>query len=1590
MFQKFANITIIAGMAVFSLTQGQPSDPRMFQNNVRKPTPSEQAWAKKNIIDNPITVLPNEIAVERLNKNAQAKGFVQKSVAAANPVAAGQEIVVNNLVAQQPSASQSLAVSAASLPSSVDNSTFAFFPPIGDQGGIGSCVPFSITYYLQTHMNGLARGWTNNNKIFSAQWTHNLGGMSTVEGSFRILMEHGAPDITQFPYSQNEFIWPTDQAIWKDAINYRANAVGVIHGLDEDPDAFLRVKQLLLDGYVLTYGTSVGSWQLILTSNDPATSVDDALASQWVLQYVQPTYLGGHEMTIVGYNEDVWTDINSNGVVDAGEKGAFKVANSWGTTWANNGFVWVAYDALKAHSAVVNGPTFRTTAWYNNDVYWLQAKASYKPRMLALATVNTARRNEIQLSFGIGNTASTIPTYTLIPFTHNYNTSLNGGSIAYDGGTTAIDGGFAFDLSDLLEKNLIPANVTEKWYASITDNKTGNPAILKAFSILDQQGNNTTVTCPGLPKTVDVTTAMVNVPYARQQGPTNYPPMINAGLDKEIFLPSGAPITLTGSMLDDNLPAGNTVQTTWEKISGPGIVTFGSPSALTTTANVSLAGTYGIQLRANDGQIQSTDAMTLYASQTNTLGNITWNPGGPLRLNVKNGMAYIGEVISNQVGSVITNQTVFRIINATNPSTPLQVSSTNVSNWNLLDIKSEGNFTYFITDGFMYTFDVTNPASPILLSTYRPPNMFSTKTALVGKTLFAPSMLNEVNIINVTNPSNPVTIASVPVDTASNLIRCVAASGNYLFVGLEIFKIQIFDIANLAAPVFLKDMPLNGNVYDMLAKGNMLYILTDIGLYVYDMRSILTPVKTAFYPSNATKMQIKGNYAYLGSGNVMEMIDLTNKSSLALVSTSSPFLASQILSDISVEGGKIHFTSVAYATQVGAQNIGGFLVLNQAQPNTAPFVYAGAAQATASPATLAGMVEDDDLPTGSTLSLTWSKVSGPGTVTFSDATRKDAQASFSVNGNYVLRLTATDGQLQSFDNVNLVINGVSNSPPTVAATAAATPNPVTAKTTTLSVLGADDNGEANLIYTWATMGTPPAPVTFSINASNAAKNTVATFTNAGTYTFQVTLKDAQNATVTSLVNVTVTTVTDPNSKLTIASATASSVQTGTTYTANLAIDADQNSRWSSAATDNEWIVFDLGTPAILSKVVFKWEAAAGMDYKVQASNDPAFGGTPYELVHKILTTTCGARTDSMDVIATSTAYRYVRMLGVKRCSVYGYSLFDVRIYAGTSTVNNPPTIVTAASANPNPVNGLTTNLSAVGADDNGEANLTYNWATTGTPPAAVNFSVNATNAAKNTVATFTKAGAYAFQVTVKDAQNATITSIVNVTVAQTLTSITIAPTTASVSITKTQQFTATAKDQFATVFVTQPVFTWSVSGGGSISTGGLFTAGTVAGGPHTITAISGTKNATASVTVTATVTMAKLPIATATASSIEGGGAGLGPLMAIDNNNGTRWSSTASDPQWITFDLGSAKNISSVVFSWEAAAGKDYRVQASNDPAFGGTPLELSHYISTTCGVRTDSLTVSSGAAYRYVRMLGATRCTGYGYSIWEARIYGN
>ncbi len=200
---------------------------------------------------------------------------------------------------------------------------------------------------------------------------------------------------------------------------------------------------------------------------------------------------------------------------------------------------------------------------------------------------------------------------------------------------------------------------------------------------------------------------------------------------------------------------------------------------------------------------------------------------------------------------------------------------------------------------------------------------------------------------------------------------------------------------------------------------------------------------------------------------------------------------------------------------------------------------------------------------------------------------------------------------------------------------------------------------------------------------------------------------------------------------------------------------------------------------------------------------------------------------------------------------------SANINGGYTVLNKslqPPTVVTAASANPGLVAGTTTSLSVLGSDpDNGtESDLTYTWTVTSGPAGGATFSSNGTNASKNTTVSFHHAGSYTFKVTLRDSYHLTADSSVTVTVNQTETSISVSPATAGMDWGTSRQFTASARDQFGQAMTTQPAITWTVDAGGaggSVSTSGLYTAPFV-NGSDTVRATDSSTNLSGTAVVT--------------------------------------------------------------------------------------------------------------------------------------------
>jgi hypothetical protein len=141
-------------------------------------------------------------------------------------------------------------------------------------------------------------------------------------------------------------------------------------------------------------------------------------------------------------------------------------------------------------------------------------------------------------------------------------------------------------------------------------------------------------------------------------------------------------------------------------------------------------------------------------------------------------------------------------------------------------------------------------------------------------------------------------------------------------------------------------------------------------------------------------------------------------------------------------------------------------------------------------------------------------------------------------------------------------------------------------------------------------------------------------------------------------------------------------------------------------------------------------------------------------------------------------------------------------------VNAAPTVAKSICVNGNaPIAGKTASLSVLGNDDGGESRLIYTWSVTSSPlGGTAKFSINGSNGAKLTTATFTKAGTYHFSVKIVDAGGLWVSGAKSAVVSSRLTSIVVSPGTACIFQGGSQQFAARAFDQFQQSMASQQAF----------------------------------------------------------------------------------------------------------------------------------------------------------------------------------------
>jgi len=191
-------------------------------------------------------------------------------------------------------------------------------PPVGNQGGEGSCVAFGTTYagrsinWQATH----PAAWSQSVNIFSPEYVYNQikvrrscsSGAYVIKG-LDLLKLQGVCTWTSMPYTDVSCTLLPTTAQKTEAALYK------ISGYSTATRTTAAIKSFLAAGKPVIVAGPVSSGFMYLTSGA-------------VLTTFVGTSLGGHCYCVVGYDDD---------------KGAFKFMNSWGTTWATAGFGYIAY-----------------------------------------------------------------------------------------------------------------------------------------------------------------------------------------------------------------------------------------------------------------------------------------------------------------------------------------------------------------------------------------------------------------------------------------------------------------------------------------------------------------------------------------------------------------------------------------------------------------------------------------------------------------------------------------------------------------------------------------------------------------------------------------------------------------------------------------------------------------------------------------------------------------------------------------------------------------------------------------------------------------------------------------------------------------------------------------------------------------------------------------------------------------------------------------------------------------------------------------------------------------------------------------------
>ena len=218
------------------------------------------------------------------------------------------------------------------LPARVDLSSN--MPPIGNQGQQGSCVAWSNAYYVKSYHERVERNWAydapvaggEGARVFSPAFVYNQinggrDGGSYIDDALNLIVRQGVAPWKFMPYTSSDFRRQPPQTARTEAAKYKAQNFRRIDGNNLDA-----IKAELNAGHPVSFGMEIDDGFYNLQSQ--------------VYDGRQGQNYGGHAMALVGYDD--------NKTSPRGHRGAFRVINSWGTSWGDNGYGWISYRAWES------------------------------------------------------------------------------------------------------------------------------------------------------------------------------------------------------------------------------------------------------------------------------------------------------------------------------------------------------------------------------------------------------------------------------------------------------------------------------------------------------------------------------------------------------------------------------------------------------------------------------------------------------------------------------------------------------------------------------------------------------------------------------------------------------------------------------------------------------------------------------------------------------------------------------------------------------------------------------------------------------------------------------------------------------------------------------------------------------------------------------------------------------------------------------------------------------------------------------------------------------------------------------------------